>query len=176
MDLWSIGRGGVTVWHGSDRLTPHLCRDALNTTAAHLADLLAELPSPSLTIDLWKTTTLHQFHDGLTPPPPPINHRSMEDHYTKLGRSTGRYIYSTMHIYLWQIYPPPPPPIKHRYLEYDYTKLGTSNDRSIYIEQCTYTHSRLTPTSQSSIDALNTATPNLSHLYIWNSAYILMAY
>ena len=31
--------------------------------------------------------------------------------------------------------------IEHRCLEYHYTKLGTS----IYIEQCIYTHGRLTP-------------------------------
>ena len=68
--------------------------------------------------------------------------------------------------------PPPPPPIKHRYLEYHYTKLGTSNDRSVYIEQCTYTHSRLTPTPQSSIDVLNTATPNLAHLYMYRTMHI----
>ena len=39
-----------------DRLTPHMRRDAVNTTTPNLADLLAELP-------------------------PPIDHRSMEDHY-----------------------------------------------------------------------------------------------
>ena len=39
-----------------DRLTPHLSRDAVNTTTPNFADLLAELP-------------------------PPIDHRSMEDHY-----------------------------------------------------------------------------------------------
>ena len=31
------------------------------------------------TIDLWNTTTPHKFW----PPPPPIDHRSMEYHYTK---------------------------------------------------------------------------------------------
>ena len=43
-----------------------------------------------------------------------------------------------MHIYPWQI---DPQPIDHRCLEYHYTKLGIS----IYIEQCIYTHGRLTP-------------------------------
>ena len=62
-----------------------------------------------------------------------------------------------MHIYPWQM---DPLPIEHRCLEYHYTKLG----RSIYIEQCIYTHGRLTPL-QLSIDALNTATPNLADLY-----------
>ena len=46
-----------------------------------------------------------------------------------------------MYIYPWQI---DPPPIEHRCLEYHYT------------------HGRLRPSSQSSIDTLNTATPNLA--------------
>ena len=37
---------------------------------------------PQLSIDIWKTITLHNFHDRLIPPPPPIDHRSMADHYT----------------------------------------------------------------------------------------------
>ena len=47
-------------------------------------DTSADRPYPLLqsTIDLWKTTTLHQFHGRLTPPPPPIQHRSLADHYT----------------------------------------------------------------------------------------------
>ena len=72
-----------------------------------------------------------------------------------------------MHIYPWQI--DPPWPIEHRCLEYHYTKLG----RSIYIEQCIYTHGRLITPLQSSIDALNTTTPNLAHLR--NNAHIPMA-
>ena len=34
-------------------------------------------------MDLWKIITPNNFHDKLTPPPP-IDHRSMEDHYTTL--------------------------------------------------------------------------------------------
>ena len=45
-----------------------------------------------------------------------------------------------MHIYPWQM---DPLSFEHRCLEYHYTKLG----RSIYIEQCIYTHGRLTPQS-----------------------------
>ena len=45
-----------------------------------------------------------------------------------------------MHIYPWQI---DPQSIKHRCFEYHYIKLG----RSLYIEQCIYTHGRLTPQS-----------------------------
>ena len=63
-----------------------------------------------------------------------------------------------------------PPSIENRCLEYHYTNLG----RSIYIEQCTYTYDRLTPL-QLSIGALNTTTPNLADLYIYNNAYIPMA-
>ena len=66
-----------------------------------------------------------------------------------------------------------PQSIKHRCLEYHYTKLGTSNGRCIYIEQCTYTHGRWAP-CQLSIDALNTATPNLADLYIYRTMHIYL--
>ena len=56
-------------------------------------------------------------------------------------------IYSTMHIYLWQIYP-------HPLLQSSIDTLNTATpnlahlmaDLYIYIEQCTYIHGRLTPT------------------------------
>ena len=41
-----------------------------------------DTPLLQLTIDPCKTTTPNKFHDRLTPPPPPIDHRCMEDHYT----------------------------------------------------------------------------------------------
>ena len=100
---------------------------ALNTTTPNLADLMTDILA-----DL---------------PPCSIKHRCLEYHYTKLGRSTGRSthplphqstidawetatpnledlladldIYSTMHIYLWQI---DPPPIEHRSQQNHYTK------------------------------------------------------
>ena len=54
-------------------------RDALNTITPNLADLLADLdPLLQLSINLWKTITPNKCH-----------------------------IYSTMHIYLWQIDPNP---------------------------------------------------------------------
>ena len=53
-----LARGCNCVAWIYDRLTPHLNRDAVNTTTPHFADLLAELPLP-------------------------IDHRSMEDHYTE---------------------------------------------------------------------------------------------
>ena len=49
-------RGNGVAWI-YDKLTPHLSRDAVNTTKPNLGDLLAELPLP-------------------------IYHRSMEDHFT----------------------------------------------------------------------------------------------
>ena len=56
-------------------------------------------------IHFWKTITPNNFHDRLTPAlPPPINHRSMEDHYT---------------VYFWLI---DPLSIKHGSLENHYTK------------------------------------------------------
>ena len=85
-------------------------------------------------------------------PPQSIEHRCLEYCYTKLGKSSR---YSTMHIYAWQIYPPQS--IEHRCLEYCYTKLGRSNTMHKYAWQ-------IYLPSQSSIDALNTTTPNLADL------------
>ena len=52
-------------------------------------------PLLQLTIDLWKTTTLTEFHIWKTaqtpvqtdPTPPPIDHRSLEVHYNSADRS-----------------------------------------------------------------------------------------
>ena len=68
-----------------------------------------------------------------------------------------------MHMYPWQI---APPSIKQRCLEYCYTKLGTSNGRSIYIYRVMHIYIWQIAPLQSSIDALNTATPNLAHLMV----------
>ena len=68
------------------------------------------------------------------------------------------FIYSTMHIYLFQI-DPTPPQNEHRSLENHYT-IAVS-----YITQCISTHGRTTPSAtQSNIDALNTTTSNLAYL------------
>ena len=94
--------------------------------------------------------------------PPSIEHRCLEYHYTKLGRSI--YIWNNEYIPMAH-WPPShssidalytttpnlahlmaeqciyaygrwtPWPIEHRCLEYHYTKLGTSNGRSIYMWQ-----------------------------------------
>ena len=85
--------------------------------------------------------------------PPSIQHRCLDYHYTKLGRSSR---YSTMHIYAWQM--EPPQSIEHRCLEYCYTKFGRSSRYStmhIYPWQID-----TPPPSQSSIHALHTTTPN----------------
>ena len=47
-----------------------------------MADHYTDGPPGQSSMDLWKTITLHNFHDRLTPPPPPIDHRYMADHYT----------------------------------------------------------------------------------------------
>ena len=71
-----------------------------------------------------------------------------------------------MHIYLWQIDPP-----QLLQLSIYIWKTITPNKFHLYIAQCTYTHGRLTPQpSQLSIDALNTATPNLADLPPINQA------
>ena len=52
--------------------------------SSNLADepSLAIGPPSQSSMDLWKTITLHNFHDRMTPPPPPIDHRYMADPYT----------------------------------------------------------------------------------------------
>ena len=127
------------------RLTPsHLSIDALNTTTPILVHLMAE--QCTYTHGRWS--------------PHAIKHRCLEYHYTKLGTSNGR----TMHIYLWQM---DPQSIKHRSLEYCYTKCG----RCINIYRTIYTHGRLIPSSQVSIDPWNTSTPNLAHLMAEQCTY-----
>ena len=62
-----------------------------------------------------------------------------------------------------------PPSIEHRCLEYHYTKLG----RSIYIEQCIYTHGRLTPLAiehrclEYHYTKLGTSNGRTMHIYLW---------
>ena len=109
----------------------------------------AERPHPllQLIIDLWKTTTLQQFHVRLTPPPPPIDHRSLADHYTDYvahieectDTSAERphpLLQST--IDLWKTTTPvqrdpTPSPVDHRSLADHYT------DYVAHIAECTDT-------------------------------------
>ena len=132
-DLADIAQ--CTYMHG--RPTPHQSSiEALHTAAPNLADIAQ------------CTYTYGR------PTPWSIKHRFLEYCYTKLGRSRR---YSTMHIYVWQVYPPSQSSI-------DSWNTATPNLADVAdIAQCTYMHSRPTP-HQSSIDALNTATPHLAHL------------
>ena len=58
---------------------------------------------------------------------PPIKHRYLEYHYTKLGTSNGRSIYRerAMHIYPWQKDPP--------HLSIDALHTNTPNLADLYI-------------------------------------------
>ena len=79
-------------------------------------------PTPLLqsSIDLWKTTwqKFHIYiaqciytHGRSTPTPPPIEHRSLENHYiTEVS-------YIVQCTYTHGRLMPPPPPIEHRCLE-----------------------------------------------------------
>ena len=90
-----------TYMHG--RLTPHPSQSsihALHTATPNWADL-ADIAQCTYT------------HGRLTPQS--IEHRFLEYHYTKLGRSSR---YSTVYIYAWQTYPL----IKHKSLQNHYTK------------------------------------------------------
>ena len=95
-------------------------------------------------------STMQYMHGRSTPQS--IKHRCLEYCYTKLGRSCrySTYIHGRL----------TPPSIEHRCLEYCYTKLADLAD----ITQCTYMQGRSIPIGQSSIDALNTASPNLAYL------------
>ena len=95
----------------------------------------------------WQITLLQSSIDALNTATPILAHLMAEQCTYTYGRLT-------------------PLSIEHRCLEYHYTNLG----RSIYIEQCIYTHGRLPPL-QSSIDALNTATPILEHLMAEQCTY-----
>ena len=124
------------------RLTPiQLSIVALNITTPNLADL-ADIAQCTYT------------HGKLTPPPPPIEHRFLENHYTKYVL----YIPQCIHIY--GRLNPHPWSIEHRCLDYCYTKIGRSGR---YCTMHIYTKGRLTP-SQLSIVALNITAPNLADL------------
>ena len=112
--------------------------DALNTATPNLADI----------------AQCTYTHGRLTPPPPWIKHRCLENQYTKYIT----YIYSTMHIYPLQI-DPTPPPIEHRSLENHYIKYVTY----IYSTMHIYPF-QIDPTPlQLSIDLWKTITPNMFH-------------
>ena len=121
-----------------DATPSQLSIDALNTAMPNLADIAQ-----------------CTYTNGRLTPPPSVEHRSVENHYT----TYVSYIYSTMHIYLWQI---DLKSIEHRCLEYCYTKFGRSSRYStmhIYPWQIDPI-----PLLQLSIDALNTTTLNLADI------------
>ena len=125
----------------ADLLPSQLNIDALNTTMPNMADLadIAQCP---------------YMHGRSTPQS--IEHRCLEYHYTKLGRSSR---YSTLHIIAWQIYP-----LSQLNIDALNTTMPNWADLAD-ISQCTYMHGRLTPPpSQLSIDALHTTTPNWTDL------------
>ena len=99
----------------------HYTKLGRSTGRSHIWQIcLADLPPHQLSIDALNTVTpnladLPQICQQIYPPS--IEHRCLEYHYTKLGRSTGKS-------HIWQIYPPP---IEHKCLEYHYTKLGRSH-------------------------------------------------
>ena len=67
-------------WH-IDPTPSQLSIDALNTATPNL-------PDPA---DIAQCT---YTHDRLTPPPPPIEHRSLENHYTKYISYIAQCIYT----------------------------------------------------------------------------------
>ena len=93
--------------------------------SSNLADesSLADGPPGQSSMDSWETITLRNFHDRLTPPPPPINHRYMAGHYTD-GAPSQSSMDSWETIILHNFHDrltPPPPPINHRYMADHYT-------------------------------------------------------
>ena len=99
--------------------------DALNTVTPNLADILADLPPIN-----WASMPWILLHKTWHIYPLSIEHRCIEYHYTKLGRSTPHQ----SSIDALNTYTPNladlPPSIEHRCLEYCYTKLGRSTPQS----------------------------------------------
>ena len=115
---------------------------------------------------------MHRYQCRQTPPPPPIDHRSLEDHYTasvswqiepipssNWSLISGRPLhwlcctYCRMHRYQCR-QTPPPPPIDHRCMVNHYT------DYISHIDVCTDTSvDRPHPLLQLTIDLCNITTP-----------------
>ena len=125
------------------RCIPHqLSIDALNTITSNFADLLADL--------IFGRSALQIY-------PLPVEHRCLEYHYTKLGRS------HILHIY-WQIYPLP-----HQ-LSIDALHTITPNMADLLTDVPPHL----------SIDALHTVTPNMADLLAdlppWSIKHRCLAY
>ena len=115
---------------------------------------------------------MHRYQCRQTPPPPPINHRSLEDHYTSAERPTS--LLQSI-IDLWKTTTPqqfhgrlmpPPPPSSNRSMQDCYT------DYISHIDVCTDTSAdRPHPLLQSSRDLWKTITPHKFHIYIAQCTY-----
>ena len=106
------------------------------------------------------TSIWHRYRCRQTPPPSPIDHRCMENHYTNADRPHP-FLQSTIYLCktttLHQFYgrlTPPPPPIDHWSMEDHYTGYIS------HIEECTDTSAdRPHPLPQLTIDLWKTTTP-----------------
>ena len=140
-------------------------------------------PLLQLTIDLWQTNTLcctycrmHRYQCRQTSPPPPIDHKSLEDHYTiSVSWQTDTTPLLQLTIDLWQTntlcctycrmhryqcrQTPPPPPIDHRSLVNHYT------DYVSHIDICIDTSvDRPHPLLQLAIDKWKSTTLTIFHI------------
>ena len=83
----------------------------------------------------------------LTPPPPPIEHRSMEYHYTKLVLHIAKCTYTQDKCI--------PPPINHRSMKNHYTISVSHTAKCIYMKA---------PLLQLTIDTSNATILNKFHI------------
>ena len=94
--------------------------------------------------------------------PPPIEHRSMEYHYTKEVSHIPECTYTLARC--------TPTPIDHRCMEYHYTQYIS------HIEECIYTHGRQTPCNQPYIHVTPlhpiSFTYRRMHIYQWQMYHL----
>ena len=104
---------------------------------------------------------MHIYPWQIDPIPCSIEHRSLENHYTKYVSYIAQCTYTHGRLI---------PPLLQSSI--DLWKTMTPNKFHIYIAQCTYTYGRLTPPLlQSSIDLWKTITPQKFHIYIAECTY-----
>ena len=151
--IWSLLKFTAQVY-SSDRAPSSLLSESPSSLLPDQSHLqvycqshLQVYPPGHSSMDIWKTITLPNFHDRLTPPPPLIDHRYIADCYTDgppVNQTCipGRPSHC---IISWQTDPNPPPPIDHRSMEDHYTiSVSWQTD----------------PPLQSTIDAWYTTTPH----------------
>ena len=137
-----------------------------------------QTPLLQSSIDLWKTTSLHNLQDRLTPPPPPIEHRFLEkplhcitfmadwphpppaiDHRFMQDHFTNYISHIDVCTDTSADRPHPPPPINHRSMVNHYT------DYISHIDVCTDTSvDRPHPLLQLTIDLWKTTTLTVFHI------------